>query len=67
MYHKFGIALHFLIITYLDTICTSYLWTNPKCENIRSISTARLLKYIGRVSEIKMSLVENRVRIILGL
>ncbi len=38
-----------------------------KCENIRSISTKRLFKCIGSVSEPTMSLVENRVRIVLGL
>ncbi|KJU85955.1 transcriptional modulator of MazE/toxin MazF [Candidatus Magnetobacterium bavaricum] len=59
-----GIALHIPIEAFEGGL--KYL-SFIKCENIRSISTERLFKYIGRVSEITMRLVENRVRIILGL
>ncbi|KUK32075.1 MAG: mRNA interferase [Thermoanaerobacterales bacterium 50_218] len=38
-----------------------------KCEDIRSISTERLIAKLGRVSAETMALVEDRVRILLGL
>lgn len=42
---------------------TSY----AKCEDIRSISTARLVKRLGNVSSRTIDLVEDRLRILLGL
>lgn len=38
-----------------------------KCEDIRSVSTERLIAKLGRVSAETMALVEDRVRILLGL
>lgn len=42
---------------------TSYI----KCEDIRSISTARLIRRLGKVSSQTMDVVEDRLRILLGL
>lgn len=38
-----------------------------KCEDIRSVSTERLLARLGGVSQNTMSAVEDRVRVLLGL
>ena len=38
-----------------------------KCEDIRSISTERLLVRLGEISQDSMMLVEDRMRILLGL
>lgn len=38
-----------------------------KCEDIRSVSTERLLARLGEVSRGTMAAVEDRVRILLGL
>ncbi len=38
-----------------------------KCEDVRSISTSRLVKRLGKVSEQTIELVEDRLRILLGL
>jgi mRNA interferase MazF len=38
-----------------------------KCEDVRSLSKARLARYRGRVSPITMAEVEDRLRILLGL
>lgn len=42
---------------------TSYI----KCEDVRSISTARLVRRLGIVSPQTIDLVEDRLRILLGL
>ena len=42
---------------------TSY----AKCEDVRSISTARLLKRFGKVTPRTMDAVDDRLRILLGL
>ncbi|MFN2453126.1 MAG: type II toxin-antitoxin system PemK/MazF family toxin [Pyrinomonadaceae bacterium] len=42
---------------------TSY----AKCEDVRSISTARLIKKLGKVSSAAIDAVEDRLRILLGL
>ena len=38
-----------------------------KCEDVRSISTARLVKRLGKVSSQTVDIVEDRLRILLGL
>ena len=38
-----------------------------KCEDVRSISTARLVRRLGKVSAQTIDLVEDRLRILLGL
>jgi mRNA interferase MazF len=38
-----------------------------KCEDVRSISIHRLVRRFGRVSELTLAEVEDRLRIILGL
>jgi len=38
-----------------------------KCEDIRSVSTERLLARLGEVSRDTMATVEDRVRVLLGL
>lgn len=38
-----------------------------KCEDVRSISTSRLVRPLGRVSSQTVELVEDRLRILLGL
>ncbi|MBA4184486.1 MAG: type II toxin-antitoxin system PemK/MazF family toxin [Acidobacteria bacterium] len=38
-----------------------------KCEDMRSISTSRLIKKLGRVSSPTIDAVEDRLRILLGL
>ncbi len=38
-----------------------------KCEDIRAVSTERLLARLGEVSQNTMAAVEDRVRILLGL
>ena len=38
-----------------------------KCEDVRSISTARLLKKFGKVSSQIINAVEDRLRVLLGL
>jgi mRNA interferase MazF len=38
-----------------------------KCEDVRSLSKARLVQSRGRVSPRTLSLVEDRIRILLGL
>lgn len=38
-----------------------------KCEDIRSVSTERLLAQLGEVSQDTIAAVEDRVRILLGL
>src|SRR6266516_1417797 len=38
-----------------------------KCEDVRSISTARLIKKLGRVSSQTINAVEDRLRVLLGL
>jgi mRNA interferase MazF len=38
-----------------------------KCEDIRSVSTERLLARLGEVSKGTIAIVEDRVRILLGL
>ncbi len=38
-----------------------------KCEDVRSISTARLVGRLGKVSNQTIELVEDRLRILLGL
>lgn len=38
-----------------------------KCEDIRSISTSRLIRRMGSVSPSIMTFVEDRLRILLGL
>ncbi len=42
---------------------TSYI----KCEDIRSLSSERLINRLGTVSPATMELVEDRIRILLGL
>lgn len=42
---------------------TSYV----KCEDIRSISTGRLVARLGTVTSAKLTLIEDRIRILLGL
>lgn len=42
---------------------TSYV----KCEDIRSISTERLVARLGTVTPAKLTLIEDRIRILLGL
>lgn len=42
---------------------TSYV----KCEDVRSISTSRLIKKLGKVSSPTMDSVEDRLRVLLGL
>ncbi len=38
-----------------------------KCEDVRSISTARLIKKLGKVSSQTINSVEDRLKILLGL
>lgn len=38
-----------------------------KCEDVRSISTARLIKKLGKVSPTTIDAVEDRLKILLGL
>ncbi len=38
-----------------------------KCEDVRSVSTERLIKRLGTVSEKNMATVADRLRIIIGL
>ena len=38
-----------------------------KCEDVRSISTSRLMKKLGRVSSQTIDAVEDRLKILLGL
>jgi len=38
-----------------------------KCEDVRSISTARLIKKFGKVSSQTINAVEDRLRVLLGL
>ena len=38
-----------------------------KCEDVRSISTARLMKKLGKVSPQTVNSVEDRLKILLGL
>ena len=38
-----------------------------KCEDVRSISTARLIKKLGKVSPQTVNCVEDRLKILLGL
>lgn len=38
-----------------------------KCEDVRSISTSRMVKRLGKVSDHTIELVEDRLRILLGL
>ena len=38
-----------------------------KCEDVRSISISRMAKRLGRVSDQTIELVEDRLRILLGL
>ncbi len=38
-----------------------------KCEDVRSISTSRLAKRLGKVSPQTMDVVEDRLRVLLGL
>jgi mRNA interferase MazF len=38
-----------------------------KCEDIRSISTGRLVAKLGAVTPKKLALVEDRIKILLGL
>ena len=38
-----------------------------KCEDVRSISTARLIKTFGKVSSRTVNAVEDRLRVLLGL
>ncbi|MBA3692008.1 MAG: type II toxin-antitoxin system PemK/MazF family toxin [Acidobacteria bacterium] len=38
-----------------------------KCEDVRSISTARLIKKLGKVSPPTVNAVEDRLKILLGL
>ena len=38
-----------------------------KCEDVRSMSSVRLVKRIGGVSQQKMEVIADRLRIILGL
>ncbi|MBK9214178.1 MAG: type II toxin-antitoxin system PemK/MazF family toxin [Chloracidobacterium sp.] len=38
-----------------------------KCEDVRSISTSRLVRRLGKVSNQTVELVEDRLRILLGL
>lgn len=38
-----------------------------KCEDVRSISTSRLAKRLGKVSPQTIDMVEDRLRILLGL
>jgi|SRR6266571_1556151 len=38
-----------------------------KCEDVRSISTSRLVKKLGRVSSQTIDAVEDRLKILLGL
>jgi mRNA interferase MazF len=42
---------------------TSYI----KCEDIRSIAKERLVKQFGKIDEITLAKVEDRLRILLGL
>ncbi len=42
---------------------TSYI----KCEDVRSISTSRLIKRLGKVSPQTINSVEDRLKILLGL
>lgn len=43
------------------------LTTYVKCEDLRSISTARLKKKLGKVSPQTIDSIEDRLRILLGL
>lgn len=38
-----------------------------KCEDVRSISTSRLIKKLGKVSPATIDAIEDRLRILLGL
>ncbi len=38
-----------------------------KCEDVRSVSTARLAKRLGKVSSQTIEMVEDRLKILLGL
>jgi len=38
-----------------------------KCEDIRSVSTERLIVKLGKVNSAVMSAVEDKIRILLGL
>ncbi len=38
-----------------------------KCEDVRSVSTSRLVKRLGKVSSQTIELVEDRLKILLGL
>jgi mRNA interferase MazF len=38
-----------------------------KCEDVRSVSTERLTRCLGQVSEITLQKVEERLRILMGL
>ena len=42
---------------------TSY----AKCEDVRSISTSRLMRRIGNVTSLTIDAVEDRLRVLLGL
>lgn len=42
---------------------TSYI----KCEDVRSIAKGRLVKQFGKIDEITLAKVEDRLRILLGL
>jgi mRNA interferase MazF len=38
-----------------------------KCEDVRSLAKERLLKCLGKITENSLALVEDRIRILLGL
>lgn len=59
-----GIPLHVEIVPPEGGLTlTSYI----KCEDVRSISTARLVRRLGIVAPQTIDLVEDRLRILLGL
>lgn len=38
-----------------------------KCEDVRSVSKSRLFRFRGRVSQVTLAAVEDRLRILMGL
>ena len=59
-----GIPLHIKVDPHEGGLSmTSYV----KCEDVRSISTSRLIKRLGKVTASTIDDVEDRLRILLGL
>jgi mRNA interferase MazF len=59
-----GIPLHVEIIPPEGGLTMSSF---AKCEDVRSISTSRLVNRLGKVSNQTIGLVEDRLRVLLGL